>query len=154
MPQNIILVSGAVAVSTTMPVLTTQTPNTGPWWVALLISGMGAAGTAFGAVLHFLSTRRKHKIDAQTQLVQDHRTLAEQLHREIGRLDAICERQQKEIDGKEGRISVERQLKHECAKKLQAMQLQKDELEQKLIECGIYINQLEFNLAQERTKNA
>jgi chromosome segregation ATPase len=142
-----------VAVSTTMPVLTSTTPQTGPWWLALIISGMGAVGTAFGALLHFISTRRKDKMTAHDKLVADHRELSERLQREIGRLDAVCNRQQLEIDGKESRITIERRLKHECSKKLQQLQFEKDELMERLKTCGMYINELEFKLDQARTKN-
>jgi chromosome segregation ATPase len=112
---------------------------------------LGAAGTAFGALLHFATTRRKDKMTAHDQLVADHRELSQRLQRELGRLDAICERQQEEINGKEGRIASERRLKHDCNNRLQQMQLEKDELVNRLMACGVYINELEFKLARSNT---
>jgi hypothetical protein len=144
MPQTA-FVSGVAAMATGVPVLTTQPSGSAPWWIALLISGMGAAGTAFGSMLGYLSRRRRDKMDETAQQFA-------RLNAEIRRLDDTCARQQEEIDGKRDRLSIERDLKHECNKKLQLLQTDNDILMEKLKNCGIYINELEFTLAVLRNK--
>jgi hypothetical protein len=154
MPQTAVI-SGLIAIASGVPVLTTQPTNSTPWWLALIISGMGAAGTAFGSLLSYLGRRRRDKmIQATTAanfLAAQQAAQYARLSKEIGRLDMICQTQQEQIDGRTAKYYEERYLKYECFAKLQKLQMEKEELELKLLNCGSYINELELKL---RSKNA